>query len=1209
VIAVSTRLRRLLGAATPLILVLLALALGAGPASAATTHVFSSAFGAEGAGEGQFSSPSAVAVDQISGDVYVLDAGNSRVEQFSSTGSFIAAFGSSGSANGQFSGPNGIAVDNSGLLSGDVYVVDAGNNRVERFSPAGVFVASLSTTGGGTVAGVAVGPTGNVWVYANDATVDEYDSTGTHLNAFNTNFGVTPGLAVDAAENLYILRGTPFVEEVSNTGTDVGTVDPCGCATGVAVDAVTGEVYSDQGSAVAVFKDLSGTASDAFGSGSLTGGAGLALNTVSKTVYVADSSANQVAIFTAVTLPDATTGVASSITTTSATVGGTVNPQSTATTYQFEYGTDTSYGSVAPASPGDAGSGSSDVPVSANLSGLLPNTTYHYRLNASNGNGTSHGADEVFTTASAPLVDGESVGTVGSFDAVLQAQLNPLGFQTSYRFEYGTTPAYGATSPIPEGSAGAGSSDQSLSSHVSGLQAATVYHYRIVATNVWGTTNGPDKTFRTFELPSASLPDNRAYELVSPGLKNGGDVISDTARTRAAADGSAASFISLQGFSDVRGTGIATEYLSQRSANPNPGDSGWSTHAITPAQEPLSLFGVFQAQDPLWVGEFSPDLSRGVFRAWSPLTNAPNVANVQNLYSRTDLRTPGTGSYQLATDCPACGNTPLPSNPTGKRLPFLAGTSADFSHVLFESALPLTAGTPPQPPQCATNDQCQPRLYESVNGVVRLAGVLPDSACGSPPCVPTIAVAGQGASQGFYTPHVISADGSRVFFTDISASGGRLGNIYMRVNGSSTVQLNASEKTVPDAPQDAEFWTASRDGSRIFFTTSEALTNDDTNGVVDLYMYDVNAPAGAHLTRLSVDSEPADVANSVRGVIGASDDGHYVYFVSDGQLVTGKPLISFPGIYLWHDGVVSYVGEMSDPGTDTAADMLNGWSLNPLQSRVSPDGRRLLFASHSGVGLLSAHGGVDYDHGHGCGPALFDVGGSGCQELYLYSAPSGGAGSDGLVCVSCNPSGAPGTQNGNFTARSGEGGALTSWHLNHPLADDGSRVFFSTRDALVAGDSNGKVDVYEYDTASASLHLISSGKDPSDSYFMDASSSGNDAFFATRQQLVGWDTDQNYDLYDARVGGGFPEPVKPAPGCSGDGCQGSNPPSTPPAGSAASSTISGPGNASPGPAPPTVKPLPRKAARCRHGFVHRRIKHRLRCVKVRAHHGAPRHKP
>jgi hypothetical protein len=133
--------------------------------------------------------------------------------------------------------------------------------------------------------------------------------------------------------------------------------------------------------------------------------------------------------------------------------------------------------------------------------------------------------------------------------------------------------------------------------------------------------------------------------------------------------------------------------------------------------------------------------------------------------------------------------------------------------------------------------------------------------------------------------------------------------------------------------------------------------------------------------------------------------------------------------------------------------------------------------------------------------------------------------------------------------------------LSHALSDDGRYVFFSTAEALVPEDTNGRFDAYEYDTTDGSVHLISSGTDTSDSYFLDASASGHDVYFVTRQQLAGWDTDNAYDLYDARVGGGFPDPPVLVE-CRGEACHGpagAAPPSEPPF----SATLSGAGNLTP----------------------------------------------
>jgi phosphodiesterase/alkaline phosphatase D-like protein len=201
--------------------------------------------------------------------------------------------------------------------------------------------------------------------------------------------------------------------------------------------------------------------------------------------------------------PSVVTGGTASPTQTSVTLDGTVNPNGQPTTYRFEYGTTASYGSQAPASDADAGSGSADVPVTADLSGLSPNTQYHYRLVAINGSGTTHGTDASFTTLgpappppSAPTaVTGAATGVTASA-ATLNATINPNGQPTTYHFDYGTTTGYGSvTGELPAGSA---SSDQAFAVNLSGLAPSTTYHFRVVAANATPTTvNGDDVIFTT----------------------------------------------------------------------------------------------------------------------------------------------------------------------------------------------------------------------------------------------------------------------------------------------------------------------------------------------------------------------------------------------------------------------------------------------------------------------------------------------------------------------------------------------------------------------------------------------------------------------------------------------------------------------------------------------------------------------------------------
>ena len=202
------------------------------------------------------------------------------------------------------------------------------------------------------------------------------------------------------------------------------------------------------------------------------------------------------------TLPGAPTVVtkpASSVTQTTATLNATVNPNGVGVTKcEFEYGTNTEYKSTPVACSALPGSGTSPVAVSASVTGLTANTTYHVRISATSGSGTSKGADETFkTTANAPAVVTGSASTAGPTLATLNATVNPNGGEVSEcTLEYGTTISYGASAPCAP-SPGSGTSPIAVSAAVTGLSESNTYHFRISATNAGGTSKGSDQTFKT----------------------------------------------------------------------------------------------------------------------------------------------------------------------------------------------------------------------------------------------------------------------------------------------------------------------------------------------------------------------------------------------------------------------------------------------------------------------------------------------------------------------------------------------------------------------------------------------------------------------------------------------------------------------------------------------------------------------------------------
>ena len=206
--------------------------------------------------------------------------------------------------------------------------------------------------------------------------------------------------------------------------------------------------------------------------------------------------------------PTVTTAAASGVATTSATLNGTVNPNGSSTTCYFQYGTTISYGSVVPPTlPIGVGSGNSVVAVAAGLTGLTPATTYHYRLVAASSGGTTNGTDMTFTTSApspvAPTVTTTAASNVTTTTATLNGTVNPNGASTTYYFQHGTTTSYESTTTST--SAGSGASNETESTPITGLTPGTTYHYRIVASNAGGTTNGNDITFTTMSSQLTAL--------------------------------------------------------------------------------------------------------------------------------------------------------------------------------------------------------------------------------------------------------------------------------------------------------------------------------------------------------------------------------------------------------------------------------------------------------------------------------------------------------------------------------------------------------------------------------------------------------------------------------------------------------------------------------------------------------------------------------
>lgn len=631
------------------------------------------------------------------------------------------------------------------------------------------------------------------------------------------------------------------------------------------------------------------------------------------------------------------------------------------------------------------------------------------------------------------------------------------------------------------------------------------------------------------EVGKHPLPDGRAYEQVSPVDKNEADVRFKNGM-EAAADGNGLVFTSDGSFAGQPTGQFQTSYLSRR------GPSGWTTKGIQMPNGRAFVQNSYLA--------FSEDLSKGVIR-WIEDTSAgtydPNAVPGLNMY----LRDEGTGSFTLLNGTLASAGT------AGSGGVSFGWASADFEKIGFETSSRLTADAP-----CTPGNGC---AYEWDHGDLRLASVLPDGT----PTTGTIG-AGLGAVPG-NIDNAVSRDGSRVFFSTGVA-------LYAREDGTQTTLVSGSERSLPGGVSNGPVFFQGAEaahGNLVIFTTRRTLVDADTDETNDLYLYDSTKPVGERLSLISEDRNPEapegasvggeeGIVLSPEGVLARSNELDRVYFVAENQILPGEPTTPGPKLYVWDDTGASpqlhFIGVLSpaDAADWQGPSVGEGSTIKP--TRISPDGRYLAFIS---VAQLTSD---DQDEQ---------------ADVYRYDAQT-----QELICVSCVSDSSPSQGSIGFD-RTEKGINLVN-HQPRNVSDSG-RVFFQTSRGLVPADSNGKVDVYEFENGE--LFLISGGSGTEDSYFLDASASGDDVFFDTRDRLVGWDEDSKYDAYDARAGGGLPEPPPPPPPCEGDSCQ--PPPVVPNDVTPASSSFVGPGNVRQS----TARRCPKGKVR-RHGRCHKKQHHK-----------------
>lgn len=728
-----------------------------------------------------------------------------------------------------------------------------------------------------------------------------------------------------------------------------------------------------------------------------------------------------------------------------------------------------------------------------------------------------------------PHVSSELASNIGITTAILSAKVDPEGYDTDYRFQYGTRPcsaAFCEEAPVGGANVGASTEYVTTTATIEGLLPGTRYYYRIVASNGYGdTVEGPERSFTTFSAGLPRLPDERAFELVSPVEKDGGDVfvnhgtegepgafVSAYMPRQSASDGEAVVYEGTP-FAATGEASVNDEYISTRTA------SGWQTHDLSPGRTTGGTGG-FEA--------FSSDLSLGVFSE------------------------------------PASEETLAPDVPSGQGDLYLTGSSTNsFIPLLGESGEPTF-----QVASSSLSDVIYARngnLYEwhTDNGRLLPINVLPDernqsgAALGSGRELIVPAAEGQNEAPDF--SNAVSEDGSRVFWSDEAS-----GQVYMRENGERTLKLPDSEK----------FVTASASGSKVLLD--------------DGYVYELNTEEESYEAIYSL----SEGLGGFQGILGASEDLSTVYFV-DTAVLTGSEEneyknhaeVGADNLYYWNEGSVAFIATLATTDNSSVVGGSSGdWRASPTNrsAETSPNGRYLTFVSRLPLTDYDS----ELDSGEGCGQTNTNSNSNHCSEVFVYDSATGR-----LTCASCNPTGE--RPLGASTLSSISYSPPIDDYLAQPryMLDDG-RLFFESADSLSPYNNSEDVGVayslYEYEptglgtcrtasVGSGCVYLISSsGSEGSSSRFLASDTTGENVFFTTRSQLVPEDRDDLVDLYDARVHGGFPAVTSPQ--CSGAGCQGT-PPMPPIFATPPSVTFAGIGNfpapTSSSPSKPKAKPLTR----------------------------------
>jgi hypothetical protein len=846
------------------------------------------------------------------------------------------------------------------------------------------------------------------------------------------------------------------------------------------------------------------------------------------------------------------TSGASGVTAAGATLHGLLNPNEAneAGTFLFQYSASASSCEVGPQETAIlADEGHKEEAVATTVENLLPGTSYTYCLDAGNSEGGERavGSAVSFTTlTTAPTISEQAATEISASSAVAAAKIAPGGLSTAYHAEYVSESQFEVSgwtgaSQVPSSDADLPATGETLpvSQELSGLLAGTEYRFRFAAANSKGPVAGQDVVFTTTAagVLSAGLPDGRAYELVS--ALDSGEIyvpptplrIPSSQRTalpfQAAANGEALSYVAEPGAvggTGETGPGEGNQWLAARSGG------GWDAEDITP---PATTETVYQA--------FSSNLTTALLEGGlQPL--APEVAvKCRALYSLTS-----GGLSPFFTDgrvSGECGH------------PMFAGASQDGAQMVFQSEAALT-GDALASPEVPTNHEELHRAAEQRGEGCMFGCNLYLASGGSLSLVSEIeghAVAGNiggypsGERELTNLSGAVSGDGSRIFWTDTEA-GPNLDHVFALENHTTNVQVSGAGA--------AEYWGSSGEGRYALYTEAGGLWRFDTSDQ----------------TRLQITAEGAGVLGVI-GVNQIGEGGAYVYFVATGALPATAnhageaPTEGEPNLYLWHAGETRFIATLSaqDAKLEAATEFAGVWTANVGErlAEATPGGEQLVFESVRPL--------THYDN---------EFEGTAAPEVFVYSAAD-----ESLICASCTPSGeAP--RFAEFRRSKLPESGESNTYMRRWISQDGSRVFFDSGQPLVAADTNGVQDVYEWEREGAGtcpeqspasvnggcIFLLSGGTSQSNSFLIDADSNGENVFFEHVGPMGQADAPVDHnEIFDARVGGG----IAPAgPACQGGSCESASVPQPPVFAPPASISVAGSGNFPPA-SPPGLTPKPK----------------------------------